>query len=243
MSGNGLQGLASRFRDDNFGPTVDDGWLGGLNNTIPMAPETRFRLRYLVGKTGGSGIATHDLRFQVRRNVSSWIALTSTSQYARLVESPHYAAGDDSTASLLGTNTIITPNGALINVAPSKTGGILFTTDPNTGVEMEACIQVVGSDVVPGDFVRFRGRVANGNAFSEGTRVNLVVIQEVGTIDGVGFAGPTVESAASVGATVRGAGFAGASVLGSVAARSTVDSSGFGGPTVKGAGAFVPGGG
>lgn len=134
-----------RFRDDNYGLNVDNGWLAILNDDYWPGADTVFRLRFVIQEYNNK--SANNIDFRIRQNVDGIgygdVSAASTSL------SPVYLTNDSqgiadhaTTTQLIGSGTYGTGD---------SEGFDDGTTDVNTGpcdfsgndeIEVEFCLAV-----------------------------------------------------------------------------------------------------
>jgi len=117
---------------------------------IPV--NTTFLLRFTLQSTGVAQNNT-DPEFQYRKNGGTWTQITTSTSNVKAVTPSCWADAANTTQRLSGTGTFIGATGCTVD---GIAGGASFDIPASGNGETECALQLVGADLVPGDFLEFR---------------------------------------------------------------------------------------
>jgi len=140
-----------RARNDNGGETSAT-WTAAANINWTQMVDKNFRLRFLVQETAGASDSGKTFQLQYNRNSGGWNNVTGSSSVVKASATVNVTDGVDTTQQL-GSGSYVSTN-AGFDEANGQVGAMDFTG--NDEVELEFCIQIVGSDVSNGDTIELR---------------------------------------------------------------------------------------
>lgn len=130
------------------------GWHAAEDVNASLLEGTTFLLRFTEQESGATAAANTDAQFQYNRNGLGWNNITTTSAVARAVASVAFANGDACTKRLSGTGTFEASGAGCTEDGSS--GGAANDIAASGNSETECAIQIIATDVVPGDTIQFR---------------------------------------------------------------------------------------
>ena len=130
------------------------GWHAAEDANASIPANVTFLLRFVEQEAGGTAAGNTDAQFQYNRNGLGWNNITTTSSVARAVNSVAFANGANCTKRLSGTGTFETSGAGCTTDGTS--GGAANDIVASGNSETECAIQIVGTDVSPGDVIQFR---------------------------------------------------------------------------------------
>jgi hypothetical protein len=116
--------------------------------------DTPFLLRFTVQETGGTAAANTDQQFQCSLNGGAFQNITTSSTVVKAVPSVAFTNGANCTKRLTGTGTFESSGAGCTEDGLS--GGPANDIAASGNSETECGLQIVGTDVGPGDTITFR---------------------------------------------------------------------------------------
>jgi hypothetical protein len=150
-----------RGREDNGGeaaPPAGADWKVAENTNWNQVADTNFRVRFLIQHTDGYDVNDKSFQLQYRYNSGSWTDVTGSSSYVKAVASGTVADGADTTEQLNGDQNFLGPDNNGFDGSDGQAGGgpDMDFSGVNDEVELEFCLQLVGTDVSMGDEIELR---------------------------------------------------------------------------------------
>lgn len=119
-----------------------------------IATDTTFLLRFTVQETGATLASNVDMQFQVARNGGAFQNITTTSTIVKAVAATALTNAGNCTKRLSGTGTF--ESSAAGQTEDGLSGGNNCDIAASGNTETECGLQIVGTDVAPGDVLTFR---------------------------------------------------------------------------------------
>ena len=154
--------MATDLRQTHFRFGIEElleathGWYATEDVNVSLPVNTTFLLRFVEQEVGGTAAANTDAVFQYNKNGAGWVDITTTSSVVKAVASVAFTNGQACTKRLSGTGTFETTGVGCTEDGSS--GGAQNDIVASGNSETECALQIVGTDVIPGDTIQLRFR-------------------------------------------------------------------------------------
>ncbi len=153
-----------QFTQESFRARNDDGdedeatWKKAADLDWNQVADVKFRVRFLIQHTGGSDVTDKSFQLQYRYNGGSWADVTGSSSYVKAVASGTVSDGTNTTEQLNGDQAFLTGDNYGFDGSDGLAGGgpDMDFIGANDEVELEYCLQIVGTDVSVGESIELR---------------------------------------------------------------------------------------